>query len=570
MKLFIKKIYLTLFFLVILSVDAEIFAKDSKNEYFRESISSYFSATVSYNSNNIEKTYKYLDKIKKINRNHNNYKIQYIHSLVLLKKLEQAIDFSKEINKNSNSLFEADLLLGLNSYTEKDYIKAEKYFSNLNKVSQSHAIYKDFIKDMLLSWTQAAQNNKEKSFYYHDKISNQYYNLKRIQNSLLECYFDTSKVEMSFEELINDKNNVFLRYNFFLGNYLLRKNKNEKAKEIISYNSKLYDSNILLKQTENFILSGKSEKIISFFNCQNPKDNIAEIFYILSDLYASDEDYNLSNFYLRLSLYLNNKFTPNKALLAENLFFEKKYKMSKKIYNSLKSIGPIYSWYASKSISTIISDKGNIDLSILNLEKEFDLLINPNFKNYYEMANFYKEREYYEKAIEYYSIALEKTTKDHLLIPKILYRRGTSYEILKDWDKAEADLKKSLEILPNQAFVLNYLAYSWIEKKINIDESLEMLKRATELEENNGYILDSLGWAYYANKEYILAENFLRQAVELMPLESVINDHYADALWMLNKRIQARYFWSQVLDLDDIEKDLEEKVSKKLVFGLTK
>ena len=568
MKLFIKKIYLILFFLGILSTSAEVFAKDSKNEYFRESISSYFSGTVSYNGNDTEKTYEYLDKIKKKNRNYKNYKIQYIHTLVLLKKFEKAIIFSKEINNEDDSIFEADLLLGLSSYIKKDYIKAQKYFSNLNKASQYHDIHKDFLKNILFSWTQAAQNNEEKSFYYHDKISNQYYNLKKIQNSLLQCYFDTPKVEMFFEELINDKNNIFSRYNFFLGNYLLRKNKNEKAKEIVSYSRKLYSSNILLKQTENFILSGKSDKIINFFNCQNPEDNIAEIFYILSNLYASEEEYNLSNFYLSLSLYLNNKFTPNKALLAENLFYEKKYKMSKKIYNSLKSIGPIYSWYASKSISAIISEMGNIDLSILNLEKEFDSIINPSFKEYYEMANFYKDREYYKKSIEYYSIALEKITKDHLLLPKILYRRGTSYERLNDWDKAEADLKKSLEILPNQAFVLNYLAYSWTEKKINIQEALEMLTRATELEEDNGYILDSLGWAYYANKEYVLAEKFLRQAVELMPLESVINDHYADTLWMLNKRIQARYFWKQVLDLDDIEKDLKEKVNKKLVFGL--
>jgi len=570
MKLFIKKIYLTLFFLSIVSVNAEIFAKDSKNEYFRESFSSYFSGTVSYNNHNTEKAYEYLDKIKKIDNRHSNYKTQYIHTLVLLKKFKKAIAFSKEINKNNNSLFEADLLLGISSIIEEDYDKAEKYFFGLNEVSQHHDMYKGFLKNALLSWTAAAQNNKEKSFYHFNQINQQYYNLTRIQNSLLQCYFDTSIVEKSYQELINDKNNVFSRYNFFLGNYLLHKNKNKKAKEIISYSSKFYGSNVLLKQVNSFIMSDKSEKIINLFNCQNPKDNIAEIFYILSNLYASEKKYNLSNFYLNISLLLNNKFTPNKALLAENLFFEKKYKISRKVYNSLKSIGAIYSWYASKSISTIISATENEDLSVLNLEKDFDLLVSPNFTHYYEMANFYKDKKYYEKAIDFYSIALEKITKDQTLTPKILYRRGTSYERLNNWDKAEVDLKKSLEILPNQPLVLNYLAYTWIEKKINIEQALKMLKRAVELDEDNGYILDSLGWAHYTNKNYIIAEEFLQQAVELMPLESVINDHYADTLWMLNKNIQARYFWKQILDLDDIEKDLKKKVSKKLVFGLIK
>jgi tetratricopeptide (TPR) repeat protein len=570
MKLFMKKIYLTLFLLCILSINTEISAKDSKNEYFKENFSNYFSGSVSYNNSNAEKTYEYLNKIKKVNLNHKNYNKQYIHSLVLLKRFKQVIDFSQKINSSNNSLFEVDLLLGINSFIKEDYTKAKKYFANLNQKYQQNNFYTDFLEHFLLSWTEAAQNNKEKSFYYFDQINQQYYNLKRIQNSLLLCYFDTSNVEITFQELINDKSYVFSRYNFFLGNYLLHKNKKEKAKEIISNSSKLYDSNILLKQAENFIKLEKSEKITNFFNCENPKDNIAEIFYILSNLYASEKNYNLSNFYLNISFLLNNKFIPNKALLAENLFYEKKFKDSKRVYDSLKSIGSIYSWYASKSISTIISQTEDVDLSILNLEKEFNLLNSPNFQNYYEMANFYKDRKYHKKAIDYYSIALEKINEDHTLVPKILYRRGTSYERLDKWSKAETDLKKSLEIFPDQPFVLNYLAYSWTEKKINIKEALQMLKLATELEEGNGYILDSLGWAHYANKDYILAENFLQQAVELMPLESVINDHYADTLWMLNKPIQARYFWKQVLDLGDIEKDLEEKVSKKLVFGLVK
>ena len=565
-----KKIYLTLFLLGVLSVNTEISAKASKNEYFKESISNYFSGTVSYNAHDAENTYEYLNKIKKINRNHSNYNIKYIHSLVLLNRFEQAIDFSQEINKNNNSFFEADLLLGISSFIKEDYSKAQKYFSNLNDVSKYNNIYKNFLGNSLLSWTAAAQNNKEKSFYHFGQINQQYYNLKKIQNSFLQCYFNTPNTEMSFKELINDKKNIFSRYNFFLANYLLRKNKNQKAKEIISSSSKFYGSNILLKQTDNFIISGKSEKIINFFNCENPKDNIAEILYVLSNFYASEKNYNLSNFYLNISLLLNNKFTPNKVLLAENLFFEKKYKNSKIVYDSLKSIGSIYSWYASKSISAIILQTGDIDLSILNLEKEFDLLINPNFQNYYEMANFYKDRKYYTKAIEYYSNALKKINKDHTLVPEILYRRGTSYERLDEWNKAEADLIKSIEILPEQAFVLNYLAYSWIEKKINIEEALQMLKLASEIEEGNGYILDSLGWAHYINEDFLLAENFLQQAVELMPLESVINDHYADTLWMLSKHIQARYFWKQVLELDDIEQELKEKISKKLVFGLIK
>jgi len=97
---------------------------------------------------------------------------------------------------------------------------------------------------------------------------------------------------------------------------------------------------------------------------------------------------------------------------------------------------------------------------------------------------------------------------------------------------------------------------------------LEMLKKATELRKNDGYIIDSLGWAYYAKKNYVEAEKYLQRAVELLPQDPIINDHYADTLWMLKKNVQARYFWNYVLTLDKTEQSLKNLVNKKLIFGI--
>ena len=297
---------------------------------------------------------------------------------------------------------------------------------------------------------------------------------------------------------------------------------------------------------------------------------LAEFFYVLANLYSSEKNYRLSNFYLKISLFLNKKFLTNNALLAENFYYQKKYQLSKKAYKSLKSIGPIYSWYASKSIATILLNEKGKKYSVNSLKKEFNSLSNPNFEHYYELANFYKDNEYYEKSIKYYSLTLKEIKKDHFLVPKILDRRGTSFERLGDWENAEKDLIESLKILPDQAHVLNYLAYSWIDKGINLDEGLEMLKKANQIRKEDGYIIDSLGWAYYAKKNYIEAERFLQRAVELLPFDPIINDHYADTLWMLNKNIQARYIWGNILKLDRVEQKLRDTISKKLIFGITK
>jgi len=289
----------------------------------------------------------------------------------------------------------------------------------------------------------------------------------------------------------------------------------------------------------------------------------------LANLYATEEDYRFSNFYLKISHFLNKKFLPNKALLAENFYYQKKYKLSKNIYEEIKSIGPTYSWFASKSISRILLKEKGKEYSIKNLEKSFNFISNPNFEDYYEMANFYKDNEYYENSIKYYSLALEKINDNHFLIPKILDRRGTSLERLGDWESAEKDLIESLKIKPGQAHVMNYLAYSWIDKGINLDRGLEMLIEANKIRKDDGYIIDSLGWAYYLKKDYVEAEKYLQKAVELLPTDPVINDHYADSLWMLKKNLQARYIWSAVLKLGSVEQELKDKVSKKLIFGIT-
>ena len=112
------------------------------------------------------------------------------------------------------------------------------------------------------------------------------------------------------------------------------------------------------------------------------------------------------------------------------------------------------------------------------------------------------------------------------------------------------------------------MAYSWVEKKLNIEKSLNMLLKANDLRKNDGYITDSVGWAYYMIGDYINAEKFLKKAVELMPFDPIINDHYADSLWMSKKEIQARYFWKHVLSLKEVEQKLIDKIEKKLIFGV--
>ncbi len=570
MKFLIKKIYIILFLLIILLLDTNVFARDNKNQYARKDISNYFLGVISTSKDYNNEAFEYLKKVQSIKNKHSQFNIEFIRTLILLEKFKKAFVFSKKVWAEDELFFEADLLLGLNSFIKKDYASAEKYFERLNQISRYNLVFDNFIGNVLIAWVKAAQGNEEESFKSLNKISRQYHQMKKIQNIFLQCYFDSNNTQQSLEKLIKDKDYNFSRYNFFLINYLLSKNEITEAEKIIKNSIKKYSSNLLIKQTEFFFLKGENKKISNFFDCQNPKDSLAEFFYVIANLYSSEKDYRLSNFYLRIALHLNNRFLSNKALLAENFYYQKKNKDAKDMYYSLKSIGQAYFWHSSKNIASIILDEKGKKYSVESLKKDFNLLPNPNFQHYYELANFYKDNEYYSESIKYYSLALKKIKKDHILFPKILDRRGTSFERLGDWKSAERDLTESLKILPDQAYVLNYLAYTWIDKGINLDKGLEMIKKAAEIRKDDGYIIDSLGWAYYAKKNYVKANFFLQRAVELLPLDPIINDHYADALWMINKNIQARYIWTNVLKLNGAEEKLKNDIRKKLIFGITK
>ena len=173
-------------------------------------------------------------------------------------------------------------------------------------------------------------------------------------------------------------------------------------------------------------------------------------------------------------------------------------------------------------------------------------------------------------AIDLYNKILSKININTKFYGEILYRRGVCYERLGDYKSSDRDLLRSLEVNPDDPYVLNYLAYSWLERKHKIDKSLEMLERAYAERSNDAYIIDSIGWAYYLIKDYKKAENFLKRAVELMPEDPIVNDHYGDILWKLDRKIQARYFWENVLNLKETEKEMKKNISDKLIEGLKK
>ena len=396
-----------------------------------------------------------------------------------------------------------------------------------------------------------------------------YGNLSLIAETFQRCYLNDEKTDSFFLNLINNQKTDYTRYTYFYLSYLIENNRFIEAINItkdINY----INTTLLLSQGKYWIEEKNYQKLNDVFSCKNHNDILSEFLFLVSNLYSSQDNYEKSNFYLNLSNYLNPKFKYNLSLVAENYYSNKEYKKSKKILKNFNKDEIFYYWYRVKKQAQIIEKQRNTKESLNFIESEFKKIENPNNKMIFDLANFYRNAKKFEKAINLFTKVLDTVDYKADIRSDILYRRGSSYERIKDYKKADKDLFASLELDPDDAYVLNYLAYSWLERDYKIKEAIQMLEMAYETKSDDPYIIDSIGWAYYLVDDYLEAEKFLNIAVQLMPDDPIVSDHYGDILWKLDRKIQARYFWNNVLQMKDAEENMIKNINIKLIYGLEK
>ena len=557
--MFTKKIILIL--LVFLSYQTQVLSKSTTlNELDAKNLSNYFSGIVAYENKENNIALKFFNSSKKLLNKHDPYLKRYVNSLVLEGKVSQAINIVKKNIKDENSnFFNAHLLLILDSLKKNDFNKAYDYLNRIKNLSEIDR----FNGAILESLHQYLYVFKEKKIL-KDKKS--FGKLSFISETFQRCYLGDQKSDVYFSNLINDVEVDYSRYIFFYLSYLIDNNQIAEAKKLVN-DIEYINATLLLSQAKNWLENENIEKFKEIFSCKNHNDLISEFLFLISNLYSSQDDFNNSNFYLNLSYFLNPKFVFNLSLVVENQYLNGEYKKAKKILKNFKRDDKFYYWYRVKKEAKIIEHQVNKKESLKYITSEFIKIDHPNNKMIFDVANFYKNSKQYGKAIEYYSMLID-SLDDEDIKTDLLYRRGGSYERMGEYKKADKDLLESLKIDPDDAYVLNYLAYSWLERNYKIDEALIMLEDAYASKSNDPYIIDSIGWAYYLVEDYVKAEKFLKRAVELMPDDPIVNDHYGDILWKLNRKIQARYFWANVLKMEDVEKEMLEIINKKLTAGL--
>ena len=347
--------------------------------------------------------------------------------------------------------------------------------------------------------------------------------------------------------------------------WLSRNGSKDQALKVLQDFDKTLPKHPLVIEAMNEL--GKSGKLPMLVG--NPQLGGAEALYGLgAALGRREEELSLANrglAYLQLALFLDPVNHLALLSLADLYDAMKKPELAVAVYDRVPANSPI------KRLAEI---QAAIDLDALErtdeAKKHLEQLIAANSDNLeaiLALAGIQRERKQYADCANTYGRAIAQIPTPERSNWTVFYFRGICYERSKQWDKAEADLKKALELYPDQPHVLNYLGYSWIDQGLNLDEGMRMIKKSVEQRPDDGYIVDSLGWAHFRLGNYDEAAKQLDRAVELKPTDPTINDHLGDAYWKVGRTLEAKFQWSHARDLKPDPEELT-KIEQKLKSGL--
>ena len=517
-------------------------------------IKNYLYSSILYDENKHNLAAKNLDKINELTGRHIEYDIKYISSLVISGKLSEAAKAISETEKIYSGIFLFDFIRSVNFLKQKKYKEA---LLEIKKIKSDDLVFQE-LQNSLIFWIEIRDKSKNQ-FKAIKKFKSRNLSIGLINKFLSSRYIEDLDLYKYYNKKILNSNEL-TRYQIFSAWNEKKIGNNKKALSILEHAFINDGRNLLLKQSM-VDFNKNNNQVLLFFDPKKFEDNIAEIFYLFSNLYMQRDD-DFSKLLLSLSLKFNERFLSNHLASFENHIIENNLERINYLsVSKLKNIGTEYKWYVNYQMA-VQEEKKNINFLEKTIVKN-DLFLKDK---YLDLANYFRVKKNYQLALDYYK-RIENMNLD--LDWSFYYYVGICYERLKNWELSEKNLKKSLSLSPKEYSVINYLAYSWLERKKNINEATKMLEDAVILSKwELGYIIDSLGWAYFLQKDFDKAEKLLKIAYEKVSSESEVYDHYGDILWVNNKYLQARYVWKNALNLENIDPEREKRIKDKIVNGL--
>ncbi len=451
----------------------------------------------------------------------------------------------------------AHLVLATRAIQNKQWTAAR---DSLNKSGGGRQ--RDITAILLNAWTYAGQGDGKRAVEMLDRIKDDRfagfrdYHAGLILDLLGNVPEASKRLKSSYE---GEKTS--LRVVDAYGRFLARRGDREQAKQVYQAFDRLLPRHPIIRAALSALDANKPlEPLV-----RSAAGGAAEVFYGLGAVGGQQNDSLAAMIYLRMSLHLEADNGLAIVTLADIFERLKQYDRALDLYEMVSGTSPLRA-NAQIQSGLILEAMGRSDDALQQLKGI--VAEQPNdIEALTALGNLQRTRKDYVDSAASYTRVIDQLKPPARGDWTLFYFRGIANERSKQWPLAEADFKKALELFPDQPLVLNYLGYSWVDQNVNLEEGLRLLRRAVSLRPDDGYVIDSLGWAHFRMGRYEEALRELERAIELKPGDPVINDHLGDAYWRMGRKLEAHFQWNHARDLKPEPEDLE-RILKKVDKGL--
>ncbi len=455
----------------------------------------------------------------------------------------------------------ARLALAVIAFKHKDYAEARRHLSLSAK-----GAFQTLVVSLFDGWAAAAGGDAAGAMADMKTLAaqNGAEGLAAFHTALIADYLGRPEADADYRKALLS-NRVSPRVIQAYGAFLERAGRTDEARAL--YEKSLAENAVKPVAQDGLDRIAAKRKPDPFI--RNAEDGVAESLFGMAASLSDRQSADISILYLRMALYLRSDLALADLLLADRFEVLGKYEDAVAIYRKIDKSSPYYRMAATQAAI----NEGRMDRKTAAIDSLRALTqAYPNdAENWIALGDAYRNQNDFTAAIDAYDHA-EKAigTPDKRDWP-LFYARAMAQDSAKHWDKAEADINIALKLSPDQPELLNYLGYSWVDRNQHIAEALAMLEKARQLRPYDGYIVDSVGWAYYKLGRYDDAARTLGRGRVAGARRPTVNNHLGDALWKSGRKIEARFQWNHALAFSSDSTDGAEKaeIEQKLKTGLT-
>ncbi|MGP9813431.1 tetratricopeptide repeat protein [Rhodopseudomonas sp. NSM] len=472
--------------------------------------------------------------------------------------IEESVKLADRILKIDKTNRVARLVIGVRD------LKTKKYAAAIQNVNLSvRGPITDLVATLLSSWAMEGAGDVKGAVANIDKLAGpEWYPIFKDLHSgmMLELANKQKDAGVRFERAYKLDDSA-LRVTDAYARWLSRNKDDGSAVAIYEgFDKKLSRHPLVLEGLREAKAGKKLPPLVD-----SPQAGAAEALYGIGASLTRRGGEDLALVYLQLALYLKPDHALGLLALGDLYESVKKPQMAVKVYERVPASSPLKR-NAQIQLATDLDaiDRSDEAIKILKTVIAED---GKDLEAIMALGNIERGRKKFADCAVTYTQGIDSLTGSEKNSWVYYYFRGICEERSKQWAKAEVDMKKALSLQPEQPHVLNYLGYSWIDQGINLDEAMKMIRRAVDQRPDDGYIVDSLGWAYFRIGNYEEAVKTLERAIDLKPEDPTINDHLGDAYWRVGRTLEARFQWAHARDLKPDPDELP-KIEAKLANGL--